>query len=561
MPLDSLMIRGLVCELNNELAQARVDKIHMPARDCVVLSMRGAVPVKLLISCGNDARVHLTDTKRENPDTPPVFCMLLRKHLSGGRVLSVSQPKAERIITLTISSATEMGDITEKKLICELTGRMTNLILIEQDGHILACMKNIGADDSPRPVQPGLLYRLPPAQGKPSLDAMGDAELAELCAEAVRSGEAAEYIIKRAVGLSPALLREAEARFRGGEELSTVIKGLVACRPLPFMVIRAGEYADISPVELTTAECRQWPGFSALLDDFYRGRANAQAIKNACGAMVKTMQTAKNRLERKLAGQRQELAQARAREELKAKADLITANLHAIKPGDDAVTVTDYFDPELRQTTISLDGTLTPQQNAQRLYKKYARMKNAEQVLGEQVELGESELGYIENVLYSIAQASDAREIDEIKNELVAARYIKAHGKTKPKAPAFSPRKYVLCDGFTAYVGRNNVENDYLTREFAAKNDLWLHARNIPGAHVIVECGGREPDDAVIEQAAALAAYYSSAAQSGRVAVDCTLARHVKKPSGARPGMVNYFNFRTISARPTLPEAHGGAPE
>ena len=561
MPLDSYCVAGLANELNTVLAAARIDKIHMPARDRVLIHLRAAQgPVRLLLCAGSDARVHLTDTRPENPEAPPMLCMLLRKQLGSGRIVSVRQPGRERVVEITLTAAGELGDIAEKRLICEMTGRMTNLILVGEDGIILACLKTVGHEQSPRAVAPGLRYQPPPVQDKPELQSFSDSDLGALCRELGPGADAVDYLLARLGGVAPLLLRE--CAFRAGGDAAVLATELAALRnlePRPYMIVRDGGYADFAPMAITQypdAESREWPGFSALLDDYWRARTHRTAMKNLMSAVQKVAQTAQKRLVRKLGEQRQELLSAQNRQELKNRADLLTANLHAIPAGAERARVTDFFDPELRQIELKLDPRRTPQQAAQALYKKYGRLKNAEAALSAQIKRGEGELEYLDNVLYAISRAETAREVEDIRQELAEAGYLKSRdkGRKKEKAPAFSPRRYDLGDGFVALCGRNNVENDRLTHRHAQRHDLWLHARNIPGAHVIIETGGRETPEGVVAAAAGIAAFYSASAEGGRVAVDCCLARYVKKPQGARPGMVNYFNYKTIVAGPALPE-------
>jgi len=561
MPLDSLTLRGLTRELNETLAQARVDKIYMPRRDQIVLNLRTEQgTARLLIAAGGDARVHLTAEKPDNPDSPPMLCMLLRKHMGGGRITAVHQPGYERIVEICFTATDELGVIAEKKLVCELMGRLTNVILVGGDGTVLACMKPVDYEMSSRAVLPGLLYRLPPAQEKPMLFELPTEEIAALCSR-LDMENAAEYISARTCGLSPLLLRECIHRADGdADALCRQLQQVSSMEPRPYMLTKEdGSYADFSCMEITQYSDRhsvEYPGFSQLLDEFYRERSHKESIKNASSALTKTMTAVKNRLVRKLALQQQELQQACKREELKKKADLITANLYAIKPGDTRIILTDYFTEGLPQVEVQLDGQLSPQENAQRLYKKYTRMKNAQQALEQQIALGQQELEYVESVLYNLSSADQPKEIVQIRQELLEAGYVKKHSRDKqrPKAAAFAPRQFALDGGAVAYCGRNNMENDQLTHRQSAKHDLWLHARNIPGSHVVVRQEGGELSDRALEQAAAIAAYYSSGAKQPRVAVDYTLVKHVKKPQGARPGMVNYFQYQTILIEPALPQ-------
>ena len=555
MALDNLLVAGLRAELDARLRGARIDKVYMPRRDRAVLSLRGeGGALRLLCSAGGDARVHLTDEKYENPDAPPMFCMLLRKHMAGGRVTAVTRPEGERILEVCFTAVDELGDVRARRFVCELTGRMTNLILVEEDGVILACLKNVGQEQSSRPVLPGLLYRLPPRPDRPVAADLAEGALAELCA---KCGDPQD-LCGLCAGVSPLLARE--CFFRAGGDpagAARALRAILDAPPEPWLLTADGAMKDVSAFEITQygGGCARADSFSALLDGFWAARARAETVRTAGAELTRAMQNVRDRVRRKLASQRQELEEARRREELKRRADLITANLYAIRPGDAAVTVTDYFDEALPQVRIELDPLKTPQQNAQRLYARYGRMKNAEAALTRQLELGEQELAYAESVLYTLQTAAGPGELAVIRQELLEGGYLRADkNKKRPKEPPFAPRSFTVDGGLTLLCGRNNGENDRLTHKFASKGDLWFHARQVPGCHAILQTAGQTPSDRAVEQAAAAAAYFSAAKNQPRAAVDYTRVKYVKKPQGARPGMVNYFEYQTALVAPALPE-------
>lgn len=557
MALDSLMIGGLAAELNSRLAGARIDKVTMPRRDRIILHLRAQEGnVRLLLCAGNSARVHLTREKYDNPETPPMLCMLLRKQMGGGRIVRITQPEHERLIEVHFTALDELGVAAEKRLICEMMGRMTNLILVGPEDIIIACTHTASYETSERAVQPGLRYRLPLRQEKPSLWTLEEEPLKELCK---RSGGDARALCDNLGGISPAIARE--MLFRGGtpEGVARQLMELRLAQMKPWMIEKPDGGRDISAIEYTqdsNTKCIKYDSFSSLLDDFYGEQTKKEDLRALNGSMVKSMTTRRNRLQRKLSGQRQELLQAEEREKLKRTADLITANLYAIRPGMEKVELTDYFDPALPQVQVTLDPLLTPQENAQRMFAKYTRLKRAEEALTRQIALGEEELSYVENVLYTLTSAEDAAQLREIREELVQAGYLRAveKGRRKPKPVTFHPREYRVDGDFVVLCGRNNRENEELTHRRAAKTDLWFHARNVPGSHAVLLTEGRQPSELAIAQAAAIAAYFSSAANQPRAAVDYTQVRRVKKPQGARPGMVNYFEYQTILVIPALPE-------
>lgn len=541
MPLDSLYVRGLAEELHDRLSGGRIEKIYMPYRDKIYMTVgRSNGGGRLLLCGGSDARVHLTKDVPENPASPPVMCMFLRKHIGGGRILSVSAPEWERIIRFVISVPDEMGDFKEKTLVCEMTGRMTNIILHDSDGIILNCLKHVDYDMSDRAVLPGLKYHMPPQQKKQLLFLMTDAEILSVAEQ----GHDFDFLMSRIGGIPPLVMRSCM-----GDTSGATAAALISVRdaaPSPYMLVSGKEYTDFSSVHCSDS-CVRWSSFSELLDDYFMERSRKSVLKNSGQNIIRTMQNAEKRLIKKLAEQRQELLSAQDREKVKERADLIMANLHSIKPGERRVTLTNYFREDMPNVTLDIDPLLSPQDNGARLYKKYARLKNAETALAQQIKQGEEELSYVQNVLYNVSQAESIKELTGIRRELEDAGYLKTTEKKK-KEPTFTPRIYDLGEGYEALCGRNNIENDRLTYKTAAKTDLWFHARNIPGSHVILRTGGATPPPHIIEKAASVAALHSSG--DGKTAVDYTLAKNVKKPPGAKPGMVNYYNHSTIITEP-----------
>ena len=559
MSLDSFFITAQTRALDARLSGARIDKIFMPRPAEIVLSIRGeAGNERLMISAGgSNSGIYLTSLRPENPPAPPMLCMLLRKHMQGGRILSVSQPEGERMMVITFSSTDELGRVSEKRLVCELMGKRTNILLLDENGIILGCVKKVDYEMSPdRALLPGLAYRMPPRSGRPSVYELDEERLASLLEGASDS----DAILERLDGISPLTARELLFRGVGPAEMAAEFKRLANGEGRPWLVRRGGRDADISPIEITQyadGECVLYDSFSALLDDFYRARRSADLKKNISASLKKTLDNNRGRLERKLSKQRQELLSAQGREELKKQADLITANIYAIKSGDRRAIVTDYFTEGMPQIEIPLDPDISPQQNAQLLYKRYARLKNAEQALTAQIEAGEAELKYIDSLLYSLLQAQTEKDIRELTAEAAASGYVKkpqAKKQKQEKPGAFAPKRYVTSGGFTLLRGRNNRENDQLTMRTAKGGDIWFHARNIPGSHVVMQLEGGEPSERDLEEAAALAALYSGAGSSPKVPVDYTRVKNVKKPQGARPGMVNYFNFKTMLIEPKEPE-------
>lgn len=563
MSLDAITINALCQELGRELADCRVDKIHMPRREETVLhlrSQRGSF--RLAVSCsGAGGRVYLTDEKTENPEAPPMFCMLLRKHLTAARLLEISQPDYERMLRFRFSAYDEFGEISEKSLVVELTGRRNNLILLGADDTILGCLKKVDAEMSPqRPILPGLKYRMPPGRERQPLVQL-DEQSAQFAANQIADMEqAAKALGERFDLVSPIVGREIAAR-AGGDRAAIARQLLLLAERVrqgdyqPTMICQDGAYRDFTfmPMEQfgPAAECRQMDSFSQLIREFYAEKTGEERRKNVSAALVRMMSTAEARLTKKLANQANDLQKAKKREDLKRKADLIMANIHVIPPGAESVVVTDYFSPEMEQTTLQLDGEKSAQQNAQALFKEYTRMKNAEAALTEQIAQGKQELEYVETVLLSLLEAQDMKDVAAIREELLEGGYLRSREKGKrKKAPAFRPREYVSPNGMRILCGRNNRENDWLTLKTAAKNDVWFHAHQAPGSHVILFTEGRQPEAEDLEYAASIAAGHSKMAGQSLAAIDYALARYVKKPSGAKPGMVIYTDYKTLFVQP-----------
>ena len=567
MPQDCFMISATAAELDSRLKDGRVDKIYMPTRDKILISLRAAEGnIRLLLEAGNTGRVHITTEKYENPEVPPMFCMMLRKHLSGGRIVSVKQPYFERMMEITVLSADELGDLSEKTLIIEMMGRRNNIIFCDNSRRIMGCLKKVDLEMSPdRPVLPGLNYGYPPKQDKIGLMDLTEDKLKTLFDGMEATPKA---FADKVAGVSPLLAREVfdlcekqGVDFpQGAMGLQSAVQNLAYT---PCMLLRDGEPFDFAAFSIgqygDACQVEEYGDFSALLDAFYREKSAAEHRKAASSQLTKFLENAVARQERKLANQKNELLTAQNREELKRKADLIAANLHLIKKGDKKALLIDYYDETMPQVEVELDDQKSPQQNAQKLYDAFGRMKNAEQMLEKQIASGQQELEYLESLLNVAQNAQDSKDLTALREELTAGGYLKNKDKKKSKPPKLSPRRYVTSDGFTVLCGRNNIENDALTMKTAGKQDIWLHARNVPGSHVILVCDGREATDTAITEAAGVAAYFSKMANQPMASIDYTTVRYVKKIPGAKPGMVTYSNFKTAFVKPALITVEGAA--
>lgn len=562
MALDGAFLHCLREELWQRLQDTRVDKIHQPSREELVFAMRGkSGSEKLYFSARvNAPRVQLINTTPENPASPPPFCMLLRKRLTGAKLVAIRQFGLERALYFDFDTYNELGDPVKLTLAAELMGRHSNLILIGEEDRVVDAVKRVDLSmSSARPILPGIPYTLPPSDGT-RLDALltSAAQLAETVLE---SGLPTDRALQNGVqGFSPLICREVahlagENADRLEAALAKVQAALRGERRLPYLLYRT----DGSPLEFSfmpitqyglDAVGREAPSFSALLTDFYAEKDTAERLRRYAHDITRTLTTASERLRRKLDNQRRELAESTKREQKRLYADLINANLHAIPKGAASVELMNYYDENAAMLTVPLDPSLSAARNAQKYYKEYRKAKTAEEVLGQQIALGEEELRYLESVADALSRASGTQELEELRRELEQSGYLRAK-KDKRRAPQpTKPLTFTSDDGFTILVGRNNVQNDRLTLRTAKGSDWWFHTKNIPGSHTVVLTDGVLPPETTLMQAAILAATHSKAAASAQVPVDYTQIRHVKKPSGAKPGMVIYENNRTVYVTP-----------
>ena len=564
MAFDAFYLSCVLDEVRS-LGEARVDKIHQPSRDTVILHLRGRENrAKLLINPNPAApRLHLTEANPENPAEPPMFCMLLRKHLSGARLVEITQSAMERMAVFTFSCIDELGDAVQKKLVAELMGRTCNLYLLGPDGRIIDCLRRIGLDEtSRRPALPGLNYQMPEEISKENPLDCNYVDL--LC----RPGAdiLADRLMDALGGLSPLICREA-ALFAAGDtdaRVENLDAHTVAERLELFFTEHLNHptpcyfaAADGTPKQFAFCPIRQYgsyetaEGFSALLDSFYTLRDRKDTMRQKSQAVRKTVTNLCQRLKRKLAIQEKELAATYDRERLRQFGDIVTANIHRITKGQILLQAEDFYDEDMKIVDIPLSPILSPQQNAAKFYKDYARMKTAEKELTRQMAIAREELEYLCSVVDELNRAGTEQELEEIKQELQVGGYIKAdNGKKRIKQSKLPPMRFESTDGYPIYVGRNNRQNDELTFKLARKDDLWLHASKVHGSHVIISCGGTTPPDDTVTQAAQLAAFYSETTAGQNIPVDATTVKQVKKVPSGKPGMVIYHTYRTVIVNP-----------
>ncbi len=567
MPLDAVCLQAVVAELAPQITGSRIEKIQQPARDQVVLLLRGNR--RLLLSAGGgQPRLHLTELPRDNPAQPPMFCMLLRKYLSGGIIESIQQAPLERVVTLTVSAADELGERSQFSLILEAVARRANLILADKDGHIIDCLRRIDFEMNPdRQVLPGLFYHLPTPPDKVSPFTVTEEEFAALAAAAGEGAPADQWLVRTVNGLSPLVARELTFRACGSTDApvtghtAALWSAFAAWRDtvnekhfIPAMLKRSGVPMDFTYLHVGqyggAAEEETYTSFSRLLDDFYEKREQAERVKQKGQDLVKTASNGAARLRRKIAAQEQELAESKNRDKWRVYGELITANLYRMERGMSRLTAQNYYDPDCADVDIPLDVRLSPQENAAKYFKKYTKAKTAEKYITAQLEKARVELTYLESVLQELTLAESEQDFNDIRAELTDGGYLRAKGRKQPQRPS-KPREFRSTAGLRILVGRNNRQNDRLTAKDAEKWDIWLHTQRIHGSHVILCTGGAQPDEQSLLEAASLAAYFSQAQNSTKVPVDFTQVKYVKKPAGSPPGFVNYTNYKTILADPS----------
>ena len=573
MALDGAFLYTVRNELL-PLIGGRVEKIHQPSREEVIISIRTKSGSKKLYISANagSARVHITENTVDNPQTPPMFCMLLRKRLGSGKLIDIRQDGLERILFLDFECVNELGDIVTVTLAVEIMGRCSNLIIVSGDGRVIDSIKRVDEEMSrERMVLPGMEYTLPPRDDRLNFLTCEPEEIKERLA-GTQPKELSKALIRIFEGISPILAREwayfagrgvhIESNTISSDQLDRLLFTIKRTREQVlsgeccFSVVsdKEGQLKDFSFVRLsqfgTLMYTKELSGPSELLDYFYSERDRAARTKQRANDLFKLLMNLTDRTSRRIAAQREELDACADKDRAKLFGDLISANMYRIQKGDSSAVVENFYDEECPQVTIPLDVRKTPAQNAQHYYGEYKKSVTAEEKLAEQIQKGEEELQYLESVFDSLTRASSENDIIQLRLELREQGYVRyAGGKAKPPK-ALPPIEYKSSDGFSILVGRNNKQNDQLSLKFAEKTDIWLHTQLITGSHVLILTDGETPPDKTIEEAAVIAAVNSSGRDSGLVPVDYCLARYVKKPAGAKPGKVIFTNYKTAFVKP-----------
>ncbi len=576
MALDGIFLNIIKQQLDSTIVDARVDKIHQPGNGEVVIVMRSrTASYKLFISAKPDsARIHLTDESFDNPKTPPMLCMLLRKHLGGARLTEIRQPGLDRTLYLEFIGTNEIGDLTPVTLALEIMGRHSNLILLDSQGKVIDALRRVGEDmSSYRIVLPGSNYIPPPPQDKLVLT---ECDI-DVIVEEISDGSSkmlSKVIQNKLQGFSPLIAREAADYVFHGDDRATDelddsgrdrlrfylsgIRDVIKGEKLPCFSALCDESGK--PVEFSYTPIRQYgaqyrtvqfDNITELLDEYYATRDRMDRLRQRSGDLFRSLMNIITRTERRVASQKLELAQSIDREHLRVCGDLISSNPGRVEKGMQSVLLENYYADPMSEIEIKLDPALDSVGNAQKYYRRYKKATHAENILTEQIEKGEQEYIYLESVFDSLSRAVNMDELDEIRQELYEGGYLgRVAKRKKEKFKKTRPMEFITGEGLTVVVGKNNRQNDELTHKIAKNGDFWFHAKNIPGSHVILSCDISEPSNKCMEQAAMLAAYHSKAGNSALVPIDYTRVKHVKKIPGAAPGMVTYTNYQTIYITP-----------
>ena len=582
MALDGVFLGEIKKELM-PLIGGRVDKIHQPSKGELLIALRTYDGIKKLLinTVAGTARLHLTAAEIENPKQPPMFCMLMRKHLSGAKLADIRQPEHERVIMLDFDATNELGDMVRLTVTVELMGRRANLLLTDENGRIIDSIKRVSSEVSETPVLPGVVYTLPESDGRVSLTGCTREEFEDRLAGFPKQ-ELSKGIMKTLQGISPVFARECAFFTSHSAEVNVEDMTDDHKDRLWFYIKKIREQLENSlnkftVIKTTGGELKdfcfcnidQYGGLmvtkhfespSALLDYFYSERDSLSRTRQKAQDLFRLLANTIDRTESRVKNQQLELKDCAKREQLKQYGDLITANLYALEKGMTEAKLVNFYDEAQPEVTVKLDKRLTPVQNAQKYFKEYRKLDTAEKVLEKLIAQGEEEAKYLDTVLDALTRARTEGDIAALRQELTEQGYI-SRSRQKGKPPkAMPPMRFTSSEGYDIRVGRNNAQNDRLTCKDSKKTDVWLHAKDITGCHVIISCPDRGeaakftpdelPPDRTIEEAAMIAAYYSKAKNSSRCDVDYTFVKFVKKPAGSKPGMVIFTHNYTITVKP-----------
>ena len=574
MALDASAVRCLINEIAPLIRNGRIDKIHQPEKDEIIIHIRTFEnKYKLLVSASPaNPRLHFTEHSKSNPKTAPMFCMLLRKHIGSAKITDICQEGFERIVKISFESYDELGDLTQKHLIIEIMGRHSNIILTDNNMKIIDAIKHIDYTvSSVRQILPGLIYQSPPVQAKtPLIDFDLQTELDFSLPQSVDKA-----LLSAISGISPLTAREivyralhrtdiknAELNLNKISALKNTIMRFAAqisensFNPCMISAADSGRLMDFSSIDIKQygngAVVTPYESVSRLLDDFYYLRDMHERMRQKSAGLVKLLNNACERTAKKIVILEKTLQDAENKEKYKVSGDLITANIYMIEQGMKSAEVQNFYADGMPTVTVGLDPSLTPPQNAQRYYKKYNKAKTAETEAAKQLKSAREELDYLESTLAALENAETESDLNAVRAELTGEGYLKNSSAKKQKQPVSKPMHFTSPDGFDVYVGKNNTQNDYLTLKMANSSDIWFHTKNIHGSHTVIKLGiDKDVPKSTMLFAAQLAAYYSKARNSSQVPVDYTQIKNVKKPNGAKPGMVIYDSYNTVYVTPS----------
>ncbi|KGX88509.1 Rqc2 family fibronectin-binding protein [Pontibacillus litoralis] len=557
MSFDGVVTRAISHELHEQITPGRIMKIYQPTQTELIFTVRskGQNYSLLLSAHPSYARVHLTEEKFKNPKEAPMFCMLLRKHLTGGFLEAIEQEEMERLIRFRIRSKDEIGDETTKTLVIEIMGKHSNIILVDDErDRILDCIKHVStAHNRHRTLLPGHTYVLPPNQGKDNpLTIDGQTLIRKLD---FNKGKLDKQIMDICQGFSPMIAHEIVHRAGLGaidrykEAFEAMQQRILQNDYEPTIYTGIKEHFYVVDLQSKDAKKEPFSTVNEMLECFYSGKAERDRVKQRAGDLTRFLKNEHNKNVRKMKKHQETLKKAEKAEYYQKQGELLTAHMHLITKGDENVTVIDYYDPEQQQVTIGLNPNKTPSENAQSYFQMYNKLKNSKRYVQQEMKKAEAEMSYLEQLMQQIETARE-EDIEEIRDELQEEGYLKARNQQKKKKKAQKPQPdtYVSSDGTTVLVGKNNKQNEYVTNRLARRDEIWLHTKDIPGSHVVIRSD--DPSEETLQEAAILAAYFSKSRASSTVPVDYTRIRHVKKPSGAKPGFVTYDNQKTLFVTP-----------
>ena len=556
MSFDGVFTHAMINELRETLLSGRISKIHQPYENEVVLVIRsrGKNQRLLLSAHPSYARIQITQIDYQNPDTPPNFVMMLRKHLDGAILESIEQIENDRVIHFHFTKRDELGDLQNIILIVELMGRHSTIILVNKEsGKILDAIKHIGSSQNTyRSLLPGVDYIAPPEQNQLNPFSQEKEKVFHRLSQMDLTPKGIQQQFQ-GIGFDTAQELVARLTERPNEKMLVWQEFFTAIdtqhSPSLYEVAEKEYFTPINYrfFDSNTQQKKMYPTLSALLDAFYQEKAEKDRAKQQGGELIRKIENELKRNRNKLKKREQTLKDSENAEDYRRDGELLTTFMAQVPRGANEVTLPNYYEED-RPITIKLDPALTPNQNAQKYFHRYQKLKNAVKLIGKQIEEAKNEIDYLESVLSQL-EIAGPMDIEVIKEELTAEGYLKKKSskKQKRKKPS-QPDQYLSTDGTLILVGKNNLQNDQLSLKTAKKTDYWLHAKNIPGSHVIIKSD--QPSDETITEAAELAAYFSKYRHSAQVPVDLVQVKHLRKPNGAKPGYVIYENQKTIIVTP-----------